>query len=131
MDQVQARRIARGWKMSDVTIDLSPARFSFELPAGDTVRLPFTFFSDLALTTPADLSGMTFVAQRTDRAGVTVDGTVEFVPTSTLVVRFGELPTGLFRYVVRGVTTATGERQSLVAGQLEVTEENMGCGCGY
>lgn len=121
--------------MSQQTYDARPAMVNWMFIEGDTVRLALTFYTDIECTTPLDITGMTFTAKLSDRKGLTVDGTTAISGHSTVTVRFhdgaNEIKIGLYHYAILATTVATGERQTLVAGEIEISSLESGCGCGY
>lgn len=117
--------------MSTSIIDLSPAHVGWMISAGDTIKLPFNFYDDPALTKPADLSGMDFTAELINCKGVTIDGVIQILGSYSLVIRFPEQEQGTYRYVLHGRTISNGDKQTLVAGDITITNEIGVHSCGY
>lgn len=115
------------------TVDARPATVNWDFAEGDTVRLPFTFYTDETCTTLYDTTGLTYGAKLTDCKGLSVDGTIQTVGESSIVVRFHggvkpDLTAGDYHYTVT-ITNAAGDVQTIVEGFIYVERPSCGSCC--
>lgn len=112
------------------TVDARPATVNWDFVVGDTIRLPFTFYTDETCTVLYDTTGLTFAAHLTNCKGLTVDGTIETVGHSSIVVRFHDgvkpsLEAGDYTYNVT-IQNVAGDVQTIVAGFVYIEATQCG-----